>query len=126
MEVDGSDLMDKETDITLGKMDPKKFKQSKLEFLNHLKTCNGRTGMPLAYVVRDDTLDPVTAVDDNKRMMMQAPLTGILYEKDNKSVYMKLESWCIGTDGWTWFQEGRKNDGRHTFEQIVGHYEGVG
>jgi hypothetical protein len=66
MEVEGSDLVDKkETDITLGKMDPKKFKQWKLEFLNHLKTRNGCTGIPLAHVVLDNTIDPATAMHDD-------------------------------------------------------------
>jgi hypothetical protein len=119
MATEGSLLGDRESDISLGKVNPKKFKQSKLELLNHLKSRLGCTGVPLAYVVRDNTLDPATAVDDNERMMMQAPLAGVSYNRDNKDVYTKMESWTIATDAWTWFQEGTKNDGRSAFEAVV-------
>jgi hypothetical protein len=58
---------DTETSV-LATCNPKKFKQSKLEFVNHLRPLKGCSGVSLAYVICDDTLDPATAVDDDERV----------------------------------------------------------
>ena len=125
MQMDSSKLGDTDVSV-LSKCNPKKFKQSKLEFINHLKTTKGQTGITLAYVIRADNVDPANAVDDDERMMWQAPLRGVAYAADNKVVYMKAERWVIGTDAYTWFQEANINDGRSAVREIINHYEGVG
>jgi hypothetical protein len=69
MQVEASSLGDTDsTSVLLATCNPKKFKQSKLEFVNHLRPLKGCSGVSLAYVIRDDTLDPATAVDDDERV----------------------------------------------------------
>jgi hypothetical protein len=59
-------------------------------------------------------------------MMLQTPLTGVTFDHDNKTVYMKAERWMIGTYAHTWFQGANKNGGRGAVELIIDHYERVG
>jgi hypothetical protein len=101
--VEGSRLGDVENNTQLSKVDPHKFKQSKLEFINYLKSRKGCTtaDVSLAYVIRADNADPEDAADNDKRMMLQAPITGVSFDRDNKVVYMKAELWTIGTDAYS-------------------------
>jgi hypothetical protein len=111
---------------TLPTMDTKKFKESKLSFINYLQQRTGSSGVALRYVVRDAAADPDDATTDDERMILQAPLVGAHYNRDNKLVYDKLEQWVLNTDAFTWFDAAPKGNGREAFITIVDHYEGAG
>jgi hypothetical protein len=119
---------DKEDDLVEApkKLDPSKWVDSYLTFLNFLRGQVSTDGKrTLDYVVRK--VPPVgwkpTSRED--RLKYNAPLAGPFYAQDNRKVY-RLQ-WTLNTNAFAWirpFDQGE--DGRGAVAAMREHYDGPG
>jgi hypothetical protein len=84
---------------------------------------------PLAYVIRPDKpagWDPLTdAMTDYERLMYQLPLAGVVYNRDNKTVFLMIQLSVVQTAAETWiYDHVPGQDGRGAMQALRNHYEG--
>jgi len=100
----------------------------KVTFYNFLKTQPGRSGIPLAYIIRDEDDSPNSSQDLFDNYIRNAPLDGNAYISDARSVHLYLMKLICGNK----VAEQRvlptrcKQDGRIDYQALVNYYEGVG
>ena len=64
--------------------------------------------------------------DGVEELILLAPLHGTPYLEDKKRVYRIIRDAISGTDGWTWMQDVRNEDGRQAIKSLRDHYDGPG
>ena len=82
-----------------------------------LQSILGRKGVPLSYVIRDNTNRPVITPGSTRRdkIYWNAPLVGAAFNADNLCVWTYLLHQCSGTPGWIRIQQYRAtNNGRNS------------
>lgn len=100
----------------------------KVTFYNFLKTQPGRSGIPLAYIIRenDNQLDACQGLLD--KYIRNAPLEGEVYASDARSVHLYLMKLICGNK----VAEQRilptrgKQNGRVDYQALMQYFEGIG
>jgi hypothetical protein len=115
--------------------DPGKFKDERKwpewekAFVNYLSVIPGVNGIPLAYVVREDSepaQDRVYA-SFNERMIHRAPLEGQYYLADTRRVHTLLHGYLQGENTESWIRSiARHQDGCRDMTALRRHYAGEG
>jgi len=84
--------------------------------------------VPLSYVIRKEEFSEVAppGEDGVEELIRLAPLHGTPYLEDKKRVYRIIRDAISGTDGWTWMQDVRNEDGRQAMKRLRDHYDGPG
>jgi len=84
--------------------------------------------VPLVYVIRKDPPDPNAQrpTDPKQLLIAQAPLRGPAYIKDRQRVFSIISDAVSGTDGWTWIQDVKDEDGRAAMLKLRDHYDSAG
>jgi len=102
--------------------------QFNCDFQNYLVSIQGISGVPLCYVIqKEESLDVAPPGEDAvEEMIRLAPLRGTTYLEDKKRVYQIIRDAVSGTDGWTWMQDVRNEDGHQAIKSIRDHYDGPG
>ena len=74
-----------------------------------LQSILGRKGVPLSYVIRDNTNHPVITLGFTHRnkIYRNAPLVGAAFNDDDLCVLTYLLHRCSDTPGWIWIQQYR-------------------
>jgi len=95
---------------------------------NYLASIRGISGVPLSYVIRKEEYSDVAPPDEDavEQLVRLAPLNGMSYLEDKKRVYRIIRDAVSGTDGWTWMQDVRNEDGRQAMTRLRDHYDGPG
>ena len=115
--------------------DPGKFKDERKwpdwskAFVNLLSVIPGVSGIPLAYVVRDDEEpdDEAEYVNFNERMIARAPHEGQYYLADSRRVHNLLTGYLHGELTENWIRNiARYQDGRRDYLALRNHYAGEG
>ena len=71
-------------------------------------------------------MDPVIFTDDFEERMLQMPLTGQEYNLDNRTLYVKLKAFIVGSAGYVWIElYDHAANGRTAFQAWVDHYNGA-
>lgn len=97
--------------------------QWELAFTNYLRSKPSKQRVPLAYVVRRDTMP--NNPDDITRRMYMVRLNGPLYDIDNARVYQLLKSFTLKTEGWEWMKNyDTTENGRGAMLALRAHYDG--
>jgi hypothetical protein len=97
---------------------------------NYLVRKLGSSGVPLAYVTREDVAVPLVdpgygLPTPNEEMISRAPHVGIYYQQDNKDIWQMIRHVTHGGPGWSWVQaHQRACDGRQAYLAIKAHYLG--
>ena len=119
------DMPEKFTDV--------KNVRSMLEDLdNYLIIKRGATGLPLAYVTRDEIGLPAPADDPGfgnpdatNEMIRRGDHGSVSFPQDNIQVWAVLRHICHGGPGWSWISRyARVADGRAAYNALKGHYLG--
>ena len=102
-------------------------------FIGYVGRIPGRYGMPLSYVVREDTAPTLLQEGHNMSIIKEYELCarvgpdGIGYETDNAEVFRILETVIVGNlDAETLARNVTRNDGRGLFDALKEKYEGFG
>ena len=68
-----------------------------------LSVIQGHNGVPISYLLRDNTRRPVITVasDRDTKIFWHTLLTGADFNHDNKRVWTSLAQRCIKTSGWS-------------------------
>jgi len=95
---------------------------------NYLASIRGISGVPLCYVIRKEEFSDVAVPGEDavEEVIRLAPLSGTAYLEDKKRVYRIIRDAVSGTDGWTWMQDVRNEDGRQAIKRLRDHYDGPG
>lgn len=115
--------------------DPGKFKDERkwheweLAFGNYLSVIPGVNGIPLSYVIREET-EPQEGeeyISFTERMISRAPHTGPYYLADSRRVHNLITGYLQGelTEGWI-RPIARYQDGRRDMLALRHHYAGEG
>jgi len=64
--------------------------------------------------------------DTIQELVHLAPLDGPIYLKNKRYVYHIIRDTVSGTDGWTWMQDVKNEDGREAIKLLRDHYNGPG
>jgi hypothetical protein len=99
---------------------------------NYLVRKLGSSGLPLAYVVREEVAVPIGALDPgyglptiSEEMIARGPHTGTHFQMDNNEVWQMIRHVTHGGPGWIWVQSHqRAYDGRQAYLAIKMHYLG--
>jgi len=93
---------------------------------NYLASIRGISGVPLSYVIRKEEYSYVAppGEDGVKELVHLMPLHGTAYLEDKKRVYRIIRDVISGTDGWTWMQDVKNEDGRQAIKCLHDHYNG--
>jgi hypothetical protein len=99
---------------------------------NYLVRKLGSSGLPLAYVVREEVAVPIGALDPgyglptiSEEMIARGPHSGTHFQKDNNEVWQMICHVTHGGPGWSWVQaHQRACDGRQAYLAIKMHYVG--
>ena len=100
-------------------------------FLNFLRALAGVNGVPLIYIVRENTI-PTIHEDPNcdflENYVKMTPHTGEAYTNDNLEVHTYITYFISGnsTAEAKLISHGRQNDGRADWIALKEHFEGVG
>ena len=97
-------------------------------FISYLKFCPGTDGIPLSYIIRDDTVPPPGGASFLKKWVATAPHYGDSFEVDAESVHSSLIQAITGNDAAEGAIQGVKylNNGRLLWQSLVTHFEGQG
>jgi hypothetical protein len=99
-------------------------------FTNHLSTMQGVTGIPLSYVVRENTAPDYSNEheDDFEQLTIDcAPLTGLVFKTDARKVHQLVHGFVQGEIAETWVTpREKKQDGRIDTQALRDHYAGEG
>ena len=92
-----------------------------------LSMIQSHNGVPLSYLLRDDTRCPILTVvsDRDTKIFWHAPFTGTAFTHDNKRVWTYLAARCNSTHAWShikMFQ--RAKDGRRAWLALSSFYGG--
>jgi hypothetical protein len=104
-----------------------RFKVFDKEFENHLMSINGRSGVPLSYVIRKEEYTHPLDRDTNPKILaiQVAALSGSSFREDNMMVWMKLKSVTLNGPAWPFISQFDKDvDGRSAYQALRDHYEG--
>jgi len=95
---------------------------------NYLASIRGISGVPLSYVIQKEEYSDIAPPGEDavEEMIRLAPLRGTAYLEDKKRVYRIIRDAVSGTDGWTWMQDVRNEDGRQAIKSLRDHYDGPG
>jgi len=95
---------------------------------NYLASIRGLSGIPLSYVIRKEESSNVAPLGEDgvEELIRLAPLSGTAYLEDKKRVYRIIRDAVSGTNGWTWIQDVRNEDGRQAIKRLRDHYDGPG
>ena len=90
----------------LPKINKKDWATTKEKIMNHFSEIYGKDGIPLAYVIREES-DVLPEADDNqvenyqndhvKELITRAPHTGTTYRADNRTMCRLIKKICIDT-----------------------------
>jgi len=64
--------------------------------------------------------------DRVEELIRLMPLHGTAYLEDKKRVYHIIRDEISRTDGWTWMQDVKNEDGRQAIKRLCDHYDGPG
>jgi hypothetical protein len=115
--------------------DPSKFKDERKwpdwskAFVNLLSVIPGVTGIPLAYIIRDEEEpdDEAEYVNFNERMIARAPHMGQYYLADSRRSHNLLTGYLHDKLTENWIRNiARYQDGRHDYLALRNHYAGEG
>jgi hypothetical protein len=109
--------------------DERKWPEWSKAFVNLLSVILGVTGIPLAYVVRDEEEpdDKAEYVNFNERMIAQAPHTGQYYLADSRRVHNLLTRYLHGELTENWIRTiARYQDVHRDYLALRNHYAGEG
>jgi hypothetical protein len=102
-----------------------------IENIDHyLNRKRGSSGLPLAYVVRDEVnlplIDPGYGMPTTaQEMIARGPHFGTYYQIDNQEVWQVIRHCTHGGPGWSWVQSHqRASDGRGAYLALKLHYLG--
>jgi hypothetical protein len=99
---------------------------------NYLSTMQGRDGVPLSYIIRENelpdySLESVAGFDFQSLSVDAAPLTGLNYTTDAKKVHQIIHGLVQGEIAETWIKPTeRRQNGRVAFLALQSHYGGEG
>jgi len=95
---------------------------------NYLASLRGISGVPLVYVIRKEAMNHVAPPGEDaiQELVRLAPLEGPVYLEDKRRVYRIIRDTVSGTDGWTWMQDVKNEDGREAIKLLRDHYDGPG
>ena len=99
------------------------------KFTNFLSNVLGVSGVPLIYVIRENSEPERTKVFANfmDQCVAQAPLYGELYSADADSVNQYLITFTSGESSETWIKEVvKRKEGRKTMKVLRDHFDGEG
>ena len=91
---------------------------------NYLDSRNGKSGVPLSYVIRPADADPSQAPDEYTRALWAASFNTSQYRDDNREVYHLFKDLLTKTEGATWFEKVKDGDGRGAHLLLREHYVG--
>ena len=98
---------------------------------NHLSILRGSLGVPLSYVIRDES-DPeddgdVTYATFDEECVAKCPLQGPHFEADARQVHQIITSFTTGETSEQWIKPLRRfQNGRRDFRALRDHYKGEG
>ncbi len=128
IENDQADTISKAADP--GKLkDERKWPEWEPPFVNYLSTIPGVTGVPLAYVVRENEVPEPGAEygSFNKRTIGCAPLTGPISQADARKVHQLTKSFLQTETAEQWIKSHvRRQSGRADMKALRDHYTGEG
>jgi hypothetical protein len=98
----------------------------------YLRQKRGTQGVPLAYIVRTESIPPPEAADlpfgiptYNDDMIRRAPHYGIAYQSDNIMAWHVVRHLFHGGPGWSWIQDYQFTmDGHAAYMSVKTHYLG--
>jgi len=95
---------------------------------NYLTSLRGISGVPLIYVIRKEENNNVAPPGEDiiQELVHLAPLEGPVYLKDTRCVYRIIRDAVSRTDGWTWMQDIKNEDGQQAIKLLRDHYDGPG
>ena len=99
---------------------------------SYLQSQPGATGISLAYVIREHETPPVGAVYAtlHERCIAEAPLTGRVYQTDNKKVHEIILSFIAGYPAeqhmLRQYRPNERRSGRKTYKALWEYYNGSG
>jgi hypothetical protein len=118
--------------------DPGKLKRQKewtawsAGLANYLSTIQGQDGVPLAYIIRDNT-DPDYELEDEDDFDFEqlsincAPLDGLVFQTDARKVHQLIHGFVQGETAETWIKATKKKqNGRLDYLALQAHYGGEG
>jgi hypothetical protein len=86
--------------------------------------------LPLSYITRKNDEPDYSGEDDTDFEMLTiacAPLSGIVYQADTKTVHQLILGFVQGEDAVTWIKDTmKKQDGRLDMKYLRHHYSGAG
>ena len=84
-------------------------------------------GVSLIYVVRKLIPPGYTLIGDDKRRIHSLSLTGPLFQRDNKKVYIRLKQLLVHGQAWSRILEmDQTKNGHDAWIRLVQHYDGPG
>jgi hypothetical protein len=108
----------------------KKVREVLKNINDYLYRTSGSSGLPLAYVVRDQVAlladDPGYGLPSpTEEMIARGPHVGTHYDLDNKAVWQVVRHCTHGGPGWSWVQSHQRVcDGRALYLALKAHYLG--
>ena len=122
----------KPKDEELPKVKMSDWAKTKETITTHFDEVFGPDGVPLSYIIRDDSEVPAEA-DDNqadnyagdhiKELIRRAPHTGATYNADNRTMCRLLKKICQDTPAYTYIKK-YKADGRQAWLDLMDKYLG--
>ena len=99
------------------------------KFINYLSTMIGMNGIPLSYVIRDnDSPDRTSTFPDfSEECIACAPLTGVGFQADDKTVHQSIVAFTTGQTSEDWISPVlKKKSGRQSMLALRNHFSGEG
>jgi hypothetical protein len=110
------------------KLDPSKWVDSYLAFINFLRTQRSADGKrTLEYVVRKPMPPGWLPTSRDDRLQYNAPLVGPYYTQDNQKVYRVTKQWTLNSTAFAWVRPyDNAENGRAAVAAMRDHYDGPG
>ena len=99
------------------------------KFVNYLSTMIGMNGVPLSYVIRENDAPDRTSTfpDFSEECIACAPLTGVGFQADNKTVHQSIVAFTTGQTSEDWISPVLKDkSGRKSMQALRDHFSGEG
>jgi len=99
---------------------------------NYLSTILGQDGVPLSYVIREEsepdyTIEEEPGFDFEQLCINCAPLTGLVFQTDARKVHQLIHGFVQAEIAETWIKpKERRKNGRIDFFALQAHYGGEG
>jgi hypothetical protein len=84
----------------------------------------GETGVPLSYVIRAAIANPEDAPDEYTQALWAASFEPRQYHDDSRGVYLWFKDLLTKTEGQTWFEKVKNDNGRAAHLLLGEHYAG--